>query len=751
LPAAAPSAVDLIVEMRALHARGEPADVRAVLARYPGLTPDRQTLIDLACEEFSLRRAAGEELDCAEFAGRFPGFGTSVRDLLLTRAFVDAALPDDLFEGMALSWPRPGECLLGFALLEELGRGSYSRVFLARQPDVADRLVVVKVSFLDGAPEAEALGSLSHPNIVPILSLHGGEEGGWTAVCMPYHGTATLDGVLERLHRPGGRPRHARALLDAVRAAPLPAEPTREGAEPHPLLRHGSYVDGALHLGAQLADAVAYVHAQDICHRDLKPANVLLTPDGRPLLLDFNLSHTPDGPDQGPGGTLPYMAPEQIRALARAADGKAETGDKRSDVYALGVVLYELLSGRHPFGPFPANLSRRQFAHWLLERQRGGPQPIRRLSAEVDGAVARLLDRCLSADTEQRPSARELAEALSRALTLPRRVARSARRNRWPLAGAAALVLCGALFGLFGPARSSPARVDHWGLGTAALREGRHGEAVQHFTSVLNSEGASARVLFARGVARYRMKDFAQALEDLTEADSMGKDGKIKAALGICHVQPNADRPRTNHEDAIWYYREAIRAGYGTARVYNNLGYSLALRGQASKSGRPGDFKEAREAFAEAILRDPNLQAAYYNRAVLCLWGVHGKPGGRLALREVRGDEDRSLQLLLAAIHDIETAVKLGPRTPELYRDAARLYALAAHLDNDEGLPQRGLQHLAKAVDLGCPVGDLRRDPFLRPGLRQGFEGILNRPGPRTAAGKIVRCPDPIEAQPHGI
>src|SRR5262249_35800694 len=161
----------------------------------------------------------------------------------------------------------------------------------------------------------------------------------WTAVCMPYHGTATLADVLQRLTAEGTLPQQGQAILDAIRATPLAARPTGEAAEPHPLLRRGSYLDGALLLGAQLPAAGACVHGQKICHRDLKPANVLLTPHGQPLLLDFNLSCAEESADRDLGGSLPYMAPEQTRALLHKGAGEGGGIDSRCDVYALGVIL----------------------------------------------------------------------------------------------------------------------------------------------------------------------------------------------------------------------------------------------------------------------------------------------------------------------------------------------------------------------------------------------------------------------------
>src|SRR5260370_32014638 len=166
---------------------------------------------------------------------------------------------------------------------------------------------------------------------------------------MPYLGTATLCDLLDRIRTPSGLPVSAQAIRDASprRVAAEYVESQRPA--PAPLLRKGTYVDGVLHLGLQLAEALAFIHSLGICHCDLKPSNVLLTPDGQPMLLDFNLSFREQPVDQRLGGTLPYMSPEFLRAMDSKRKAFPNQIDARSDLFSLGVMLCELLLGNPPF------------------------------------------------------------------------------------------------------------------------------------------------------------------------------------------------------------------------------------------------------------------------------------------------------------------------------------------------------------------------------------------------------------------
>jgi serine/threonine protein kinase len=181
--------------------------------------------------------------------------------------------------------PGPGDRVLHFELVEEIGRGAFARVFLARQQALANRSVVLKLTATPGG-EPQRLARLQHPNIVPLYSVH--QVGSLYAVCMPYLGRVTLCRAVARLAEPGQpRPRTGRDLF-----APLfdRNPPPLDQTEPLASLARMTRVEAALWLAAQLAGGLAHAHARGILHRDLKPANVLLTDAGVPMILDFNMS-----------------------------------------------------------------------------------------------------------------------------------------------------------------------------------------------------------------------------------------------------------------------------------------------------------------------------------------------------------------------------------------------------------------------------------------------------------------------------
>jgi serine/threonine protein kinase len=281
-------------------------------------------------------------------------------------------------------WPAPagaipadGLMIPGYEILEELGRGGMGVVYKARQVSL-NRLVALKL-VLGGALagpqerarfriEAEAAARMRHPNIVQIYE--AGDCQGW-----PYFAMELLEG----------------GSLDKILTdQPQPATPAAE-------------------LVRTLALAVQHAHTQQIVHRDLKPANVLLAADGTPKVTDFGLAKRLDGAsaaatrDGAVLGTASYMAPEQ-------AAGRVHEIGPAVDVYALGAILYELLTGRPPFEADSWNQTVEQVLH-------DDPAPPTRLHADVPRDLETICLKCLEKEPGKRyASAGELADDLARFL-----------------------------------------------------------------------------------------------------------------------------------------------------------------------------------------------------------------------------------------------------------------------------------------------------------------------------------------------
>jgi serine/threonine protein kinase/tetratricopeptide (TPR) repeat protein len=342
--------------------------------------------------------------------------------------------------------PPSGARFLEFHLQKELGRGAFGRVFLAQQGELADRPVVLKLA-ADLGEESRSLAQLQHTNIVPIHSIH--RLGRVQAICMPYLGSTTLADAVRGLDERKAPPTSGLYILSTLvnsvgltkpegtreaKAVP-PAAATGRSSVPRQVLERLSYVDAVLWLGARLADGLAHAHERGILHRDLKPANILLTDEGQPMLLDFSLAQdtklreTPGAALVG--GTLPYMAPEQMHALLHRS-GKI---DAQADIYALAVILYQLLCRRLPYA-----------VQWtdgidslprLLESRMKPAPALRPLNPAVTPAVEAIIRRCLDPDPARRyPSARAQAEDLDRQLAhLPLRHTREPslreRTRKW--------------------------------------------------------------------------------------------------------------------------------------------------------------------------------------------------------------------------------------------------------------------------------------------------------------------------------
>jgi tetratricopeptide (TPR) repeat protein len=396
--------------MAAAWSRGERVSAAEIIDRNPDI--DDESAVRIIYEEVNLRRDAGEDVPTTEVVTRYPRWRDELEVLLgCDRLLRPSTGPAEV--------PEVGEHLGPFYLKAELGRGASGRTFLATEPTLADRPVVLKV-ISDDQEEHLSLARLQHTNIIPLFSEHSFPERRLRALCMPYLGGTSLSQILETLAPIPPADRRGRDIihvLDRVQAAGTdPAPPDRPYRRN---LENAYYVEAICWIGTRLADALQEAHTHGLVHMDVKPSNVLIAADGSPMLLDFHLSSRPlRAGERFPGrvgGTPGWMAPEQHAALEAvvAGDTIPEPVDHRADLYALGLLLREALGGV----PVPE-----------------GGRSLRALNPEVSVGLEDIVARCLALRPADRyPSAASLADDLRRHLEHQplRGVPNRSPRERW--------------------------------------------------------------------------------------------------------------------------------------------------------------------------------------------------------------------------------------------------------------------------------------------------------------------------------
>ncbi len=311
-----------------------------------------------------------------------------------------------------------GKMLGNYEVVAEIGSGGMATVYRGHQPSL-NRQVAIKVlagelardaSFRERfSREARSIAQLAHPNILPVYDSGEDKETG-----APYFVMQLVEGgtLAQRMGQP----------MD---------------------------IEAVVRITAQLARALDYAHRRGVVHRDVKPANVLLTPDGHPLLSDFGISRmvaethlTQTGVSLG---TPAYMSPEQ-------AQGGAV--DQRTDIYALGVIAYEMLTGRLPFQADTPVGMLHQHAYEL-------PPPLRAFRPDVSRPLEKVLMRALAKEPSGRyASAGEFADAIEQAasarwqIPLPQFLRRATQKTSDP----AKLVLAPTVRTPPSPAPASPPR-----------------------------------------------------------------------------------------------------------------------------------------------------------------------------------------------------------------------------------------------------------------------------------------------------
>ncbi|HEY3394222.1 MAG TPA: protein kinase [Lacipirellulaceae bacterium] len=361
--------IDLELRLKA----GQAARVEDYLARYPQLTDDRAITLGLIAAEHRLRRRWEKDLSLNEYLQRFPQY----RDVLPEQFGQPTVAGEGQTRHRADQCPEVFPEVEGYEVQSLLGRGGMGVVYKARQYSL-ERSVALKFLPEECARdpiwlarfrrEARTASNLNHPNICTIYDT--GESAGRLFLSMELVEGQTLEALLRR-----------RAAIEEL-----------------------------AQLLGQTARALAAAHAAGVVHRDIKPANVMVRDDGIVKVLDFGLARrlpasgvqhsTASGIGTDPGarvGTLLYMSPEQV---------ETELVDAASDIFSLGVMLYELVTGQHPF----CADSGIGIMHAIVTQ---APAPPARLNPEVPVLLEGLILHMLAKDPRLRPTAVEVEAALT--------------------------------------------------------------------------------------------------------------------------------------------------------------------------------------------------------------------------------------------------------------------------------------------------------------------------------------------------
>ncbi|MFG0283327.1 MAG: protein kinase [Phycisphaerales bacterium JB039] len=560
-----------------------------------------------------------------------------------------------------------------------LGEGASGLVLRAEQAH-PQREVAIKLLRLVGPSmaardrfrrEAEALARLDHPGVCRIYDA----------------GTAPIGGA-----------RHSYLVMELVKGAPLV-----EAAAP-------LEVRARLQLMIEVCEAVEHAHRRGVIHRDLKPSNILVSLDGevaRARICDFGVARLLRQDDgctiTGQAiGTLAYMSPEQLA-------GDPEAIDTRSDVYSLGVVLYELLSGQRPIDTGSSSI----FEAIRAVRERA-PAPIERHDGRFRGDLSLIVATALRKDPEERyGSAGALAEDLRRYLArqpiLARKpsvlycMSRLASRRRGAVAAAAAglcAVAGGAAFGVAGMVRAHD---------EAQRAEAFHDEAALAAATVIDELARASSRLGSRQIRAEMLPALGAHIERLLETDPESPAllrAYAATLLALSDLEHEVGRLEASLElrQQALALREGLAAmAPGDPEIAADLSIALVKVGDVIKIAGSAELRQ--EYYERALAIDERLVAAH--------------PTERRFLDNLAWSYER-LGVLAVGAGDLETATLLHEKRLEIVRRLLELFPgdRLARLGEVEGLRllgalrlQRGdgagLEQLAAAYRL---AGELERD-----------------------------------------
>jgi WD40 repeat protein/serine/threonine protein kinase len=424
----------------------------------PASDSSRDVLLERLAEEFVERHRRGERPPLTEYADRYPDLAPDIRALFPALVQIERLKPaagDRTGPHVPSAVPGAAcpERLGDFRIVREVGRGGMGIVYEAEQISLGRRValkvlppqVLLNGTYLERfRREAKAAAKLHHTNIVPVFGI--GEADGVSYFAMQFIRGEGIDKVLADLRHlrrgDGSAPAPGSRAAHGLLSGPVPAGPTVDEAAgpagPSPLSQtadpgrsstlSGSptlseYHRSVAQVGVQVAEALAHAHQQGVLHRDIKPSNLLLDGQGRVWITDFGLAKA-EGADELTHtgdivGTLRFMAPERF-------DGHSLP---QSDVYSLGLTLYELLTLRPAFD----DTNKARLVEKVLHEP---PAPPRQVDRCIPRDLETIVLKCLAKEAGERyASAEAVAEDLRRFLAdrpiLARRSTWRERAWRW--------------------------------------------------------------------------------------------------------------------------------------------------------------------------------------------------------------------------------------------------------------------------------------------------------------------------------
>jgi serine/threonine protein kinase len=658
----------------------------------PATDSERERLAEIL-DEYLLGLERGQPVEPAELLSRHPDVADRLRGYLSGLALFHQAVanrsPDET--SLIVSGEPPLCAELGdFRLVREIGRGGMGVVYEAVQVSLGRRVAVKVLPFAVAIDEkqitrfkneAQAAAQIDHPHIVPVFAI--GQENGIHYFAMQLIGGQSLAGLLGELR---GEVTDSKSTGSAA-AASHSASSTR-------VAETLDHVMAVARMGVQAAEALDAAHEIGVVHRDVKPSNLLLDEKGKVWVTDFGVARCKSGASITETGhvigSMPYMSPEQ-------ALGQPALVDHRTDIYSLGVTLYELATLRHPCEGTPNAATTQQYGRAQWRRPRAWNRSI---PFDFENIVLKAM---AEPRDERYATARELAEDLQRFLegqpilarppSLGTRMEKWARRHKRPVAAglaALALTVLGVVVSLvviaseraktdaaYRAATASHARAEkNYERAEAKFRQAR--EVLDRFGSRVNQLLAN-RLPGAEGVRQELLaemlpyyRDFAREAADdpALQTDlalTYTKIGYLSDQLG---AQADAEQA---YLEARTILRRLVKAQparrehlRNLALCCNNLGEVLQKRG--AMQGAQVELERAlaiQQRLAADMAPDSEFRAD--------LAATHSNLG---LLASQLGDKRLAAEHYRAAIDSQETICQAAPR------DGKNLYSLAASYNN---------------------------------------------------------------------